>query len=69
MNLNKDNPKVLVELLEEFFGIIDIDTITDDTVTQNIINYYENICEHINHTPSPLGQKFIDEYNRITKSK
>ena len=69
MNLNKDNPKVLVELLEEFFGIIDIDTITDDTVTQNIINYYENICEHINHTPSPTAQKFIDEYNRITKSK
>ena len=69
LDSSKDNPTVLVKSIEELFKITDIGTIKDDTVTQNIINHYINICKHINHTPSPLGQKFIDEYNRITKSK
>ena len=69
LDSSKDNPTVFVKSIEELFKITDIGTIKDDTVTQNIINHYINICKHINHTPSPTAQKFIDEYNRITKSK
>ncbi|SHL28105.1 hypothetical protein [Xylanibacter ruminicola] len=55
--------------IEEFFDLYEVNDIKNVSGLQNIIKQYINFNKQINRRPSPTGQKFIDEYNRITKSK
>lgn len=66
---NKDNPEGLRNTIDSCFEVFEIEEVKANSTIQEIIKYYISISHKINHTPSPLGQKFIDEYNRITKSK
>ena len=66
---NTDNPKGILLVIEESLGLFDLSEVQADQTIQEIVKYYISISQKANHTPSPLGQKFIDEYNRITKSK
>ena len=66
---NKDNPEGLLNTIDSCFEVFEIEEVKANSTIQEIIKYYISISHKINHTPSPLGQKFIDEYNRITKSK
>ena len=66
---NTDNPKGILLVIEESLGLFDLSEVQADQTILEIIKYYISISQKANHTPSPLGQKFIDEYNRITKSK
>lgn len=67
--VNENNPKQLLISIEKLFEIVDLSEIKEESKIQELISGYIGIGKRINHTPSPLGQKFIDEYNRITKSK
>ena len=66
---NTDNPKEILLVIEESLGLFDLSEVQADQTIQEIIKYYISISQKANHTPSPTAQKFIDEYNRITKSK
>ena len=66
---NNESPEGILNSIEMLFEISEIEEVKTDPTIQEIIKYYISISQKANHTPSPLGQKFIDEYNRITKSK
>ena len=66
---NNESPEGILNSIEMLFEISEIEEVKVDSTIQEIIKYYISISQKANHTPSPLGQKFIDEYNRITKSK
>ena len=55
--------------IEEYYKIVEVSEIKDDSGLQKIIKQYIKLNKQINRRPSAIGQKFVDEYNRITKSK
>lgn len=55
--------------LEEYVALYEVSDIKEHSYLQNIIKQYINFNKQINRHPNAIGQKFIDEYNRITKSK
>ena len=55
--------------IEEFFDLYEVNDIKDVSGLQNVIKQYIDFNKQINRRPRATGQKFIDEYNRITKSK
>ena len=61
---NKSPQEILLSI-EDLFEVSEIKKVKDDLGTQGIIKYYISIGKKINHKPSAIGQKFIDEYNRI----
>ena len=69
INANNANPKPVLLAIEELLEVSELSEVKVDQGTQEIIKYYISISQKANHTPSATGQKFIDEYNRITKSK
>ena len=69
INANNANPKPVLLAIEELLEVSELSEVKVDQGTQEIIKYYISISQKANHTPSPTAQKFIDEYNRITKSK
>ena len=69
INANNANPKPVLLAIEELLEVSELSEVKVDQGTQEIIKYYISISQKANHTPSPTGQKFVDEYNRITKSK
>jgi hypothetical protein len=69
IDANKDSPKILQEATESLFEIIDINRVKNDPKIQELVKNYIKTGKMIKRSPSPIGQKFIDEYNRITKSK
>ena len=74
-NIKKGNeykdqtPEGIVKTIESHLEAFDINLMKELPVMQNMIKGYIDLNKQINRRPSPLGQKFIDEYNRITKSK
>ena len=66
---SRETTENIIIKMEEYFNLIDVSELKDDSGLQNIIKQYINFNKEINRRPSALGQKFIDEYNRITKSK
>ena len=62
-----NNLEQVLLAIEDLLEIEDISRVKDDSVFQEIIKYYISIGKKINHKPSAIGQKFIDEYNRINK--
>ena len=66
---SQETTEKIVIKIEELFNLNDVGDINDDVDFQKIIKEYINLNKQINRRPSALGQKFIDEYNRITKSK
>ena len=69
INASNSNTKQVLLAIEELFDVSELSDVKESPGTQEIIKHYISISQKANHTPSPLGQKFIDEYNRITKSK
>ena len=60
----------IATIFEDYFKLWEINDIEKTKDLQNAIDMYITFAiKRINRRPSPLGQKFIDEYNRITKSK
>ena len=51
--------------IEEFFDLYEVNDIKNVSGLQNIIKQYIDFNKQINRRPSAIGQKFIDEYNRI----
>ena len=63
------DPRDILKASEELFEASELSEVKNEQWLQEIIKYYISISQKANHTPSPTGQKFIDEYYRITKSK
>ena len=63
------DPRDILKASEELFEASELSEVKNEQWLQEIIKYYISISQKANHTPSPTGQKFVDEYNRITKSK
>ena len=59
----------IADKIEEYFTLFEIEETQNNIGLQAILKQYINITKQINRRPNALGQKFIDEYNRITKSK
>lgn len=68
-NKNRETTEKIAMKLEEVVTLYEVSDVQDNSVLQDIIKQYIDYNNQINRHPSPLGQKFIDEYNRITKSK
>ena len=66
---SQETTEKIVIKIEELFNLNDVGDINDDVDFQKIIKEYINLNKQINRRPSAIGQKFVDEYNRITKSK
>ena len=66
---SRENTEKIVFKMDEYFGLFEVSEIKSNSGLQNIIKEYINFNKQINRRPSALGQKFIDEYNRITKNK
>ena len=69
INASNSNTKQVLLAIEELFDVSELSDVKESPGTQEIIKYYISLSQKANHTPSSTGQKFIDEYNRITKSK
>ena len=69
INASNSNTKQVLLAIEELFDVSELSDVKESPGTQEIIKHYISISQKANHTPSATGQKFIDEYNRITKSK
>ena len=67
--ISKETIGKIADKIEEYFTLFEIEETQNNIGLQTILKQYINITKQINRRPSPLGQKFIDEYNRITKSK
>ena len=67
--IKKETIGKIVDKMEEYFTLFEIKEIKEDQWLQKIIMHYINYTRQINRVPSKLGENFIDEYNRITKSK
>ena len=68
---NKEGMEQITKKIEEYFALFSDEELKAD-LEQNegiakIIKQYINYNKQIGRTPSPLGQKFINEYNRIVK--
>ena len=63
------DPRDILKASEELFEASELSEVKNEQWLQEIIKYYISISQKANHTPSATAQKFIDEYNRITKSK
>lgn len=68
---NKEGMEQITKKIEEYFALYNDAELKAD-LEQNqgiakIIKQYINYNKRIGRTPSPLGQKFINEYNRIVK--
>lgn len=68
---NKEGMEQITKKMEEYFALFSDEELKAD-LEQNqgitkIIKQYINYNKKIGRTPSPLGQKFINEYNRIVK--
>ena len=63
------DPRDILKASEELFEASELSEVKNEQWLQEIIKYYISISQKANHTPSPTALKFIDEYNRITKSK
>lgn len=61
---NKSPQEILLSI-EDLFEVCEIKEVKDNPGIQTIVKYYISIGKKINHKPSAIGQKFIDEYNRI----
>ncbi len=69
INANNANPKPVLFAIEDLLEVSELSDVKESPGTQEIIKHYISLSQKANHTPSATGQKFIDEYNRITKSK
>ena len=69
INASNSNTKQVLLAIEDLFDVSELSDVKESPGTQEIIKHYISISQKANHTPSPTAQKFIDEYNRITKSK
>ena len=69
INASNSNTKQVLLAIEDLFDVSELSDVKESPGTQEIIKYYISLSQKANHTPSATGQKFIDEYNRITKSK
>lgn len=67
--IKKETIGKTVDKMEEYFTLFEIKEIKEDQWLQKMIMHYINYTRQINRVPSKLGENFIDEYNRITKSK
>lgn len=67
--ISKETIGKIIDKTEEYFTLFEIEETQNNIGLQAILKHYINLTNQINRHPSPLGQKFIDEYNRITKSK
>jgi hypothetical protein len=59
----------IADKIEEYFTLFEIEETQNNIGLQTILKQYINLTKQINRRPNALGQKFIDEYNRITKTK
>ena len=64
-NNKKESADIIFENIEDFFALFDISEIKENKGLQKVINKYIDLNKQINRCPSAIGQKFIDEYNRI----
>ena len=62
---NKEITEKIAIQIEDYYKLFEVSDIKDDTGIQKIIKQYINLNKQINRRPSAIGQKFIDEYNRI----
>ena len=68
INASNSNTKQVLLAIEDLFDVSELSDVKESPGTQEIIKHYISISQKANHTPSPTAQKFIDEYNRITKN-
>ena len=69
--INKNGMEQITKEIEEYFTLFNDEELRSD-LEQNkgiakIIRHYINYNKQIGRTPSPLGQKFINEYNKYQK--
>ena len=68
---NKEGMEQITKKMEEYFTIYNDEELKNELeqnkVISIIIKHYINYNKQIGRTPSALGQKFINEYNRIIK--
>ena len=65
-NSRETTEKIAIQI-EDYYKLFEVGEIKDDSGLQKIIKQYINLNKKINRRPSAIGQKFIDEYNRIIK--
>ena len=65
--INKETMGRIVDKMEEYFTLFEVNEVKEEQWLQKIINHYINCTKQINRTPSNTGKKFIDEYNKIIK--
>ena len=66
-NKNRESTENISRNIEDFFVLCEVSEIKDNSGLHKIIKEYINLNKQINRHPNAIGQKFIDEYNRITR--
>lgn len=66
---SRESIEKIVVSIEDYYKLFEVSEIKEESGLQGIIKQYIDLNKQINRRPSALGQKFIDEYNRITKNK
>ena len=64
---SRETIEKILNQIEDYYKLVEVGEIKDDSGLQKIIKQYINLNKKINRRPSAIGQKFIDEYNRIIK--
>lgn len=64
---SRETIEKILNQIEDYYKLFEVGEIKDDSGLQKIIKQYINLNKKINRRPSAIGQKFIDEYNRIIK--
>jgi len=67
-NSKETTEKIAIQI-EDYYKLFEVSEIKDDSGLQKVIKQYIDLNKKNNRHPNAIGQKFIDEYNRITKSK
>lgn len=62
---NKETDERIASNIEDYLNLLEVSEIKGDTGLQKIISIYIKINKSNNRRPSAIGQKFIEEYNRI----
>ena len=65
--INKKTMEGIVDKIEEYLKLCEIEETREDIGVQAIIEQYINCTKQINRTPSKLWQEFINEYNKVKK--
>ena len=63
--INKETMEKIVDKMEEYFMLFNINDVKEDQGLQKIIKHYINYSNQINRAPSQRWKIFIEEYKKV----